>query len=332
MKNIKYIGLSLVITLSLGFSGCGTKQTFVRTSDKVVLSGNLLSSYENFIGKNRTTTFYSNTVYDLDRNNNKSNAICIKRPLICIIDANNTGMFTQTIVRRKIGNTIFTIENPIKYKILHKLLLDDYNYHLSTELKIVNIPMLGELSTREIGASMYEKFNIYALDEYHVVLNDIAKGSLKEYDISSEKSFTIPSKTIYKELTKTYDGLGLTVCKDGRCLIDKDNIGKFTHSSPEKYNDLTLLDNPVRYTIVQEQLINQDSFKYQALYQGKIGNKIKISFREFKDDMARAAFTQDIEYELNKEGNTVVGFKGLRIEVIKATNLDITYKVIKDYS
>ncbi|MGZ8545817.1 MAG: hypothetical protein ACXWVU_00350 [Sulfuricurvum sp.] len=76
----------------------------------------------------------------------------------------------------------------------------------------------------------------------------------------------------------------------------------------------------------------ENSFKYEALYQGRIDNKIKISFREFKDDMARPAFTQDIDYELNKNGDTIVGFKGLRIKVIKATNMDITYSVIQDYN
>ncbi|MGZ5207947.1 MAG: hypothetical protein ACXWB0_02925 [Sulfuricurvum sp.] len=76
-----------------------------------------------------------------------------------------------------------------------------------------------------------------------------------------------------------------------------------------------------------------DSFKYEALYQGRIDNKIKISFREFKDDMARPAFTQDIDYELdNKNGEAIVGFKGLRIKILKATNMDITYSVIQDYN
>jgi hypothetical protein len=48
--------------------------------------------------------------------------------------------------------------------------------------------------------------------------------------------------------------------------------------------------------------------------------------------MARPAFNQDIDYELNNDANTIIGFKGLRIEVLKATNMDITYKVIKDYN
>ena len=111
------------------------------------------------------------------------------------------------------------------------------------------------------------------------------------------------------------------------------NENSFTHAV-YSYKDIKYpLTNIAKYEIKPTPpTFNQDSFKYQALYQGKTDNKIKISFREFKDNMARPAFTQDIEYELDSKGTTTIGFKGLRIEVLKATNYDITYKVIKDYN
>jgi len=51
-----------------------------------------------------------------------------------------------------------------------------------------------------------------------------------------------------------------------------------------------------------------------------------------QDFIIRDAFTQNIEYELDENGKAMIGFKGLRIEVLKATNMDITYKVVKDYN
>jgi hypothetical protein len=42
--------------------------------------------------------------------------------------------------------------------------------------------------------------------------------------------------------------------------------------------------------------------------------------------MARPSFTQDLQYDLS-EGN-IVGFKGLRIEIIKAQNTKIEYKIL----
>jgi len=33
-----------------------------------------------------------------------------------------------------------------------------------------------------------------------------------------------------------------------------------------------------------------------------------------------------------KKVSSIVGFKGLRIKILKATNMDITYSVIQDYN
>jgi hypothetical protein len=128
-----------------------------------------------------------------------------------------------------------------------------------------------------------------------------------------------------------------TICRNdyGRCWVDANKTNAFTHDMNDlvDFSDLDEMTPPVEYKIIPTPpTFDKDSFKYQALYQGGIDNKIKISFREFKDDMARPAFTQDIDYELNKSGDTIVGFKGLRIKILKATNMDITYSVIQDYN
>ena len=46
--------------------------------------------------------------------------------------------------------------------------------------------------------------------------------------------------------------------------------------------------------------------------------------------MARPAFNQDLQYDL-ADGN-IVGFKGLRIEIIKATNTNIEYKILSNFT
>lgn len=115
--------------------------------------------------------------------------------------------------------------------------------------------------------------------------------------------------------------------------MDKTNVFTYDVIPSGDNGTIDMLTQPLEYKIVPTPpMYDVDSFKYEALYQGKIDNKIKISFREFKDNTARPAFTQDIDYELNKSGDTIIGFKGLRIKVIKATNMDITYSVIHDYN
>jgi hypothetical protein len=208
------------------------------------------------------------------------------------------------------------------------------NYHDSTKttgMVIKSIPQLNTINRIEIGDNMYSKYKMFTHDTFEVELEGIAKGSYfgTPLPLPNNNNSDFNDKKI-----KTRDGSNFKlVCNHAAwCLIDMGS-GKFTHYGAE-LNSLTgLLDYPVSYKLIPTpDSFNQDSFKYVALYQGKSGNKIKISFREFKDDMARPAFTQDIEYELEKDGTSIIGFKGLRIEVLKATNTDITYKVVKDYN
>ena len=70
----------------------------------------------------------------------------------------------------------------------------------------------------------------------------------------------------------------------------------------------------------------QDSFQQTLLYNGKIGSKINISYREFSDDIARGAFTNNVEYDLST--SYIIGYRGAKIEVIEANNEMIKYKVI----
>lgn len=69
-------------------------------------------------------------------------------------------------------------------------------------------------------------------------------------------------------------------------------------------------------------------FKIKMLYQGKSGNNIKILYREFSDDLARASFNQELEYNLDESMN--IAFKSFEIEIIRATNSFIEFKVIND--
>lgn len=72
----------------------------------------------------------------------------------------------------------------------------------------------------------------------------------------------------------------------------------------------------------------EQSFKRELVYTGKSGNTISILYREYMNDMARPAFTQQLSYDLS-DGNTI-GFKDARFEVIKATNTGIEYRVLKN--
>lgn len=64
--------------------------------------------------------------------------------------------------------------------------------------------------------------------------------------------------------------------------------------------------------------------KQELLYNGKSQNTIKLSYRE-SYDVSCPTVTQEITYDL-AEGKTI-GFRGMKIEVLEATNMSIKFIV-----
>lgn len=74
---------------------------------------------------------------------------------------------------------------------------------------------------------------------------------------------------------------------------------------------------------------HKNSFQQTLIYSGKIGNRVTLSYREFVGGFARPAFSNDVTYDLSE--SKILGYKGARLEVIDATNTEITYKVLKEF-
>lgn len=84
----------------------------------------------------------------------------------------------------------------------------------------------------------------------------------------------------------------------------------------------------IKYVETTHEQWGKDSFKRELVYSGVSQNTISVLYREFKDDMARPAFSQDLKYDLSQ--GKVIGYRGARFEVIKADNLQIQYRVLKN--
>ena len=76
-------------------------------------------------------------------------------------------------------------------------------------------------------------------------------------------------------------------------------------------------------------IYQKDSFQQTIEYAGKSGNILKFVYSEFTQGLARDAFTREFQVDLN-EGN-VLAFKGALIEIENATNINIRYKVIRNF-
>lgn len=70
-----------------------------------------------------------------------------------------------------------------------------------------------------------------------------------------------------------------------------------------------------------------ESFKRELVYGGTSENTVTVLYREFSDNIARPAFSQELKYDLSK--GDVIGFRGARFQVLKVTNTAIKFKPLK---
>ena len=72
-----------------------------------------------------------------------------------------------------------------------------------------------------------------------------------------------------------------------------------------------------------------ESLQRSIEYSGRKGTILTFIYSEFKDGIARDAFTREFTVDLN-EGN-MGGFKGVIFEVLEATNFEIAYKIKRHF-
>lgn len=126
---------------------------------------------------------------------------------------------------------------------------------------------------------------------------NVVQGGLKiSRDKKTHKLFTMVMVDPRKELMESY---GPKVKFSGNIIL----------------KDVTIIGGP--------------AFKKEFIYGGKTGQTVKFTYREFVNDLARPSFTQEINYDLDE--SKIVGFKDLKIEIIKLTNSNIEYKVLSHF-
>jgi hypothetical protein len=81
---------------------------------------------------------------------------------------------------------------------------------------------------------------------------------------------------------------------------------------------------------VNKEVMTSNSFQQTLIYNGKIGDKINIGYREFSNNLARPAFNNSVEYDMKT--SNIIGYKGARIEIIEATNELIKYRVLENFN
>ena len=206
------------------------------------------------------------------------------------------------------------------------------------EMKIV-VP-IGQTRTVELGESMYEQGIRTTTKARTGRLSAPAAATLEvghSLKLPAGAGGPVLTRSEGREYAMCFptNGVGQAVAAITltgtvlACLVDVDRDGTFDHAmfaTREKYFDL---ERKVPYTLEEKDEVRESkgAFRADFVYQGYARGVLRASYREFRDGVARPAFTQDLTYETEPDGTASIGFKGMRIKVLKATNQNVTYIV-----
>jgi len=202
---------------------------------------------------------------------------------------------------------------------------------------IIDFPAIGEINTVEVGDSLVRK-------EKKTITPSIDVEQATEYNEENiGKKFTmtvLPSRYLESgkdTFGKFYKANNGKILVDGQPFPASLSTGIYIPDLDQKKTEiwirnpnLTLINYDavgIPFTKSVHESWDELSFKKELVYTGISQNVVSIMYREYKDDMARPAFSQDLKYDLSE--SKIVGYRGSRFEIIKATNQGLTYKTLK---
>ena len=144
-----------------------------------------------------------------------------------------------------------------------------------------------------------------------------------------------------QDMVVTKDGNAIQACGFARyyryCAIDKDGDGQFeaglvqySQSSPE-LTPVTL-KKPIPYGRIREKTVlpPEGNFRQELVYLGFSNGTLRLAYREFINDQARPAFTDEITFTLSGKGQPEeIAYKDIVIEVQAVSNAGIRYVIKK---
>jgi len=192
-------------------------------------------------------------------------------------------------------------------------------------------PELNQISHTGIGTPLVYKEKGHTYNAIKIT---------KAFNITLDGDFkVIEDGTIFinQYNTNTYDfyssssnsEFGIAIPKNGKNpLIYTSIYNDGIYTTGFRYNGLNLIRPKEQISYIQTKVTaeKKDRFKQEFTYNGRVGDALKFIYREYVNDYARPAFTQDLQYDLSE--SKTIGFRGMRIKIIKATNTKIEYQVL----
>ena len=196
--------------------------------------------------------------------------------------------------------------------------------------RIYNDDPLNVILNKEIG----DKLILSGIEDYQdgIKLIECPIFKMNKQPFKFSKGDIIPLMRTKGNLNLYYDKNEISNDNYEGIAVDKKNINivyAFFYSFA-RGGITTKKVEGVKVEIAPYVSESKNNFKQEFIFNGKSSNNLKFIYREYINDMARPAFNQDLQYDLNE--SKIIGFKGLRIEILNVTNTNIEYKILSSFT
>lgn len=206
-------------------------------------------------------------------------------------------------------------------------------------------PEIGAQQTVEIGESMVSTSKVLVLP---IIVAERSQRVVTPYSTTLLQAFDLPSgvaKLVGFDHAGRYFSFGQSL---PHYYEDKKNKGQFEPGESPVEGGIYVANTGAKHlywrwnrgypiTMVPADNLTfqagedrgdrkNTSFRRELVYSGGSGSTINLLYREFSNDMARPAFSQELRYDLTQ--SRIIGYRGARFELLRTDNTGITYKVI----
>jgi hypothetical protein len=174
--------------------------------------------------------------------------------------------------------------------------------------KSADFPKIGEVHTVEVGDPMCDQGTLAVYQGIEVV------------ELPADNATQLAVGDVFIERYK------------GRYILCRQGIMP-PHMQEIYFDKLGLagaLEKIGAKTVTKDIVLQSSNyFRQQLLYNGRSKDNVYFSYREFTNDMARPSYSQDLTFDISED--PVVGVKGARFEILKASNIEVSYKMLKPF-
>lgn len=191
-------------------------------------------------------------------------------------------------------------------------------------------PTVGVETTSAVGETVYEKSHYTSMPAYEA-LRPFQGKNIFAYVVINAGDVFMPVKS--SSALKACRSPSIDMFRQGlynACLYDDDLNGVFDRfGGNEVQGGKKILPNGIPYKNAEFVEPTPDALKQVVIFLGSTRDSVRLSYREFVNDMARPAFTEEYTFPISGAYPQVIAFKGVRMTLSGIDGEGMHYRIDK---